>query len=350
MMVITVWYDNFDGKMNPAASVILAALIGIFTQVFNWMGEALSKCENHALPATFYSSYLAKMFIFQFVNRYCPFFYIAVKQQFTTGGCQMDSCVGQIAKSMPITIFCLVACRSCTVVAYGYMVDALTWYEDYQMKKNGEKVKARSYVERQGKYVEFGDREQVEVTVELVLALGFVLIFGPVAPRIIPLCLFVFLVQLRAIAVMLTRTANRTVPRKVFGDGPMRMIVTQLMFFGMAFTGYLLVQFGPLFRDTRTLTKLTGFVCFLIFAMIMVGIVDMVVPNVSESKDILDARREHVRKKLIQKNSDVLQEHFNQKKEAKKKRASYHGVSENICKFETEVLQGDWEAIPGHAD
>merc|ERR1719333_1662567 len=98
------------------------------------------------------------------------------------------------------------------VVMATVMVWLKLWYEDYQMKKSGETVPERTDVETQGKFGPYRTREQIEAMTQLCLALGYVLIFGGVAPLVVPMCCLVFLVQIRASAVLITTAVNRSVP------------------------------------------------------------------------------------------------------------------------------------------
>jgi hypothetical protein len=86
-LTVLIWMDLFEGRLALPAIIVQAVIVQVFTQTFNFMSEALTDAENHKYQEDYYNSYLAKMFIFQFVNQYCAFFYIAVKQQFTTRGC-----------------------------------------------------------------------------------------------------------------------------------------------------------------------------------------------------------------------------------------------------------------------
>merc|ERR1719162_1326383 len=174
-----------------------AIMVQVFTQIFNWMAEALTLGENHKFQDDFYTSYLKKMFIFQLVNQYSAFFYIAVKQQFTTAGCPDDDCVALIQQSLPMTLLVLAIMGVVQLVMGTLKVKFALWYEQYQMRSNvryadNHEDTVYSYVEEQGKYGDFRVREQIELMTQLSLTLGYVLIFGAIAPRIVPICFVVF--------------------------------------------------------------------------------------------------------------------------------------------------------------
>jgi len=102
---VLLWLDLFSNKMSPVASICQAIMIQVFTQIYNRLAEYSTIAENHKYQTDFYSSYLAKMFIFQFVNQYSAFFYIAIKQQFTPAGCPTvfdtpNNCVGSLCSAL----------------------------------------------------------------------------------------------------------------------------------------------------------------------------------------------------------------------------------------------------------
>merc|ERR1719174_3107042 len=179
-------------------------MIQVFTLIYNTMAEALTVAENHKYQEDFYSSYLKKMFIFQLVNQYSAFFYMAVNQQFTEAGCPNDDCVWLLQKSLPMTLAVLAVLQFVQVIVGTLMVKFNLWLEGYFMEKAGKERPVYGYVEEQAKYGQFRVREQIEVMTQLSLTLGYVLIFGCVAPRIVPLCFLIFLIQLRASGILMT--------------------------------------------------------------------------------------------------------------------------------------------------
>jgi hypothetical protein len=304
-IVVIHWLDLFDGRLNVAASVCLAILIQTFTLVFNMLAEALTLAENHQYQDQFYNSYLMKSFILQLVNQYSAFFYIAVKQQHTDRGCPDNDCIGLLQSQLPVTLLVLSITRVIHVVLAAVKVELALWYEEYTVSCMGEEPARRSFVEKQGKFAPFRIREQIEVTVQLALTLGYILIFGGVAPRIVPMCLLVFIIQLRAAAVFITHSAHRSVPRMTMGIGPLQKIVGFLMVVGMLFTGYLVVAFGPSFRDTQMLTRVMGVLLWAVAMAVIWACVDFACSPTIESKDILESRREYVVQKIIRMSSDA---------------------------------------------
>jgi len=305
IVVVVSWINVFDGQPTRFTSIGQAVIIQVFTQVFQAMVQKITVRENHKYQKDFYESFLMKTFIFQFVNQYCPWFYIGVKQQFTTHGCTLTGdCVGMLKAQLPVTLMCLVMMRIVLVIVAAVKVKVALWLERRQMVAAGLPPPVYSFVEEQSKYSKFGIRDQVEAMSCLAQTLGYVLIFGAAVPRVIPLCFFVFVVQLRGLAVQLTTSTTRSVPRLSVGIGAWKGIVHILLIVGMAFTGYLLVQFGPSFRGTSVLTRLFCLCLYIMTSVLIWACVDLVLPNHCPKTDILAARREYVTKKLLQRNEN----------------------------------------------
>lgn len=331
---VVMWLDLFSGRMNLAASICQAIMVQVFTQIFNVMAEGLTVAENHKFQDDFYTSYLVKMFVFQLVNQYSAFFYMAVKQQFSPKGCPDDDCVGLIQASLPMTLAVLAVLQFVQVFVGTLMVKFNLWYEGYQMKANGMEAATYSFVEEQAKYGQFRVREQIEVMTQLSLTLGYILIFGCVAPRIVPLCLLVFMLQLRASGILMTTALKRTVPRMTVGIGQWNEVFYFLMLLGVLFSAYLLVQFAPLFQGTFLLTKLTGFFIYLMLIGAIWACVDLTCPPTDPRSGLLDDRRHVVEHKVM-----ALQEDKNFE-EAQRKQVKHGeaGLAHAGTTFHTEEI------------
>jgi len=157
IVVVISWINVFDGRPTRFTPIGQAVIIQVFTQVFQLMVQAITKKENHKYQKDFYESFLKKTFIFQFVNQYCPWFYIGVKQQFTTHGCTLTGdCVGMLKAQLPMTLMCLVMMRIVLVIVAAVKVKVALWLERRQMVAAGLPPPVYSFVEEQSKYSKFG--------------------------------------------------------------------------------------------------------------------------------------------------------------------------------------------------
>jgi hypothetical protein len=172
------------------------------------------------------------------------------------------------------------------------------WYESYLIEREGKTVHPRSYVEEQANYNAFRMKEQIENMMRLALSLGYVLIFGVVAPILVPLVFFLFVIQVRATAVRLTNTAKRVVPLMSVGMGAWQETVNFLGQVGVVFQAFLFVSFGNSFQDTSLIARGTGFVLYGIGAVLVMKIVDSTLSSVDEEALLLERRRHHTQVKV----------------------------------------------------
>jgi len=336
---LLVWMDLWQGRMPIGAILVQAGIVQVSTAIFNWMAEALTTAENHKYQEHYYNSYLYKMFLFQVGNQYSPYFYIAMKQQFTARGCQSGDCIGVIRSQLPGVLGCLAALRVVQVVYATCSVEFELWRETQALIRAGGERPNYCYVEKQSKFGKFRIREQIEVMTQLTVTLGYVLIFGAAVPGIVPLCFVVFLVQLRAEAITVTTATNRTVPRISKGIGVWMTVVEFLQVAGIMFSGYLLVQFEPLFQGAAVLTK---FSCMCFFCGVLLAsckALDYLVPTHSHRTETLQARRDYSARKL----KELVEKKTHPRRETDSKRTRRNSRDTHFC---SEIRDAQWSKIP----
>merc|ERR1719221_1748099 len=112
----------------------------------------------------------------------------------------------------------------------------------------------------------------------LIIALGYVLLFGGVSAWVVPFCFAVFAVQVRALAVMLTTTVQRTFPYRCRGMGYWCGVVRFLNSLGLCYSGFLFVAYGKSFQGAALLAKVTGFTLYCLGSGLLWALVDMLYP------------------------------------------------------------------------
>eukprot|EP00747_Dinoflagellata_sp_TGD_P117409 gnl/TRDRNA2_/TRDRNA2_172601_c0_seq1.p1 gnl/TRDRNA2_/TRDRNA2_172601_c0~~gnl/TRDRNA2_/TRDRNA2_172601_c0_seq1.p1 ORF type:complete len:952 (-),score=137.05 gnl/TRDRNA2_/TRDRNA2_172601_c0_seq1:125-2980(-) len=335
-LFIVVWIDIFSGRMDLISSMFLSMQIKIFEYIFNNIVDSMTEFENHMHQADYYNSYLSKQFIFHSVNNYAVFFYLTVKG--THWGVDY---LPLLRWYLETTFVMLALCRIGEVLFDSVSVKMSLWFEMYKMTSRSEIPPPRSFAEEQSKYAEFRSKEQIEAMLQLVLSLGYVLIFGVVAPITVPLCFLVFAVQLRASAHLLCHTAKRAVPWQHAGIGHWQWCVALLMRVGVLFEGFLLVSFGESFKGTELLAKLTGVILFFLAGIVIWAMVDALVPGVDKEAELLSKRRAHVEKKILETTWGVAS--------AKKDLASSPVNPKSKKALHAMMVNGHWDSIP-HLD
>jgi len=324
--------------MNLVASIVLAVIITIFSLLYDILVPILTDWENHKFQSQYYDSFLWKQFLFQSVNRYFAFFQLAVKQRYTSVGCPAEGCLAIIRMQLVTTLAILSATRIFEVMLASLMVRFKIWLEDYFMKRSAKhevNPDERSFVELQSKFGESRLQEQIQNMLQLVLSLGFVLLFGAVAPIIVPFCLAVFMVQLRATAFVLLKYTKRTLPRQQVGIGLWRWIIAVLMQGSMLFNGFLIAVYSDLFEGMPMITKMAGVVLYVLCMQLVSFIVDVFVPTSTEEVHVLVDRRRRV-KEVIMKRSvqysapDIIPQ----------------GGSPIHAQYSAEIEAEEWSKIP----
>mmetsp|Transcript_5159 Transcript_5159/g.11153 ORF Transcript_5159/g.11153 Transcript_5159/m.11153 type:complete len:964 (+) Transcript_5159:651-3542(+) len=321
---IILWTNIFEGSMDASASIWLSIMIVFFQQVYNLIVPRLTEWENHKHQSEYYNSYVFKQFLFESVNRYCAFFFLALKQRYTKVGCPKGGCMAALNTHLTITLLILSATRIAQIFFAVLLVRAKIWWEDYNLKKaralrladasdscgdgnNSGKQEGfphRSYAELQSKFAPVRLQEQIDSMMQLVLSLGFVLLFGPVAPIIVPFCLVVFVVQMRGSAYLYSHFAKRSLPRHQYGIGIWADIIKVLMMTSCILSGFLIVVYGDTFAGTPLLTRLVGMILYVAAMQLVWLLVDLVCPPNSDDVRLLKARRERVRHVLLERATD----------------------------------------------
>lgn len=74
--------EGFGTYATTIASVLNAVQIQIFNVIYNFVSTKMVEFENHRTDSGFENSMISKLFVFQFVNSYSSFFFIAFVAQF----------------------------------------------------------------------------------------------------------------------------------------------------------------------------------------------------------------------------------------------------------------------------
>jgi len=335
---VVVWTNMFEGRMDVTASICLSIQIVVFGVIFSILTPILTDWENHKYQNTYYDSYLWKQILFQTVNSYTAFLYLSVKQRHTAARCPPGGCMVVLKKQLLVTLIILSVSRIAEVIIASYVVKFKLWLEAYQM---GDMSVKRFYTERQSKLATYRLREQIQAMTQLVISLGFVLLFGVVAPVTVPLCLAVFMVQLRASAFLLLRYTIRPLPRKQFGIGRWRAVVQALMRGGVLFTAFLLVEFNKSLRETPLITKMTVIVLFCLGMEVVWICVDAFCPSQAEETEVLIARRTCVTNVLAHKCEEINK---SEDEEARHHPKLQRGHSSRF--IGSAIDEAKWDCIP----
>merc|ERR1719503_291145 len=331
--------------MGIFASVCLVSMMTVFRFIFNLTASALTSWENHKYQPSHYNSLLWKQVFFNFVNYYYAFFYLAIKQRYTPSGCP-GGCLNLLRRQLVTSLLLLSLVRIGEAIATTLLVRFKLWREAVARKRelNTQELPQLCFAETQSSYAEFQIREQIEMMSQLVVSLGFVIMFGGVAPLIVPFCLVVFVVNLRVTAFLLMTASKRPFPRRAFGIGAWTKVIGVIRGIGALFSAYLLAVYGAMFRDQETITRLSGMFGFCIFVFVLWALVDLFVPSESPEAALLKKRRAYVRNRVM----DVTA-HANHAKDELRPDKDMEASQQQRSSLRSAQLQR-WEDIPTFAE
>jgi hypothetical protein len=298
---IFLWMVTFEGKMGTVASVLLAVQIKVFGAIFNWIAVKITNYENHKYQDGYYNSFLWKLFLFEFVNNYSAFFFMVLwgKWRNIDVDFPADS-LTMLRKQLATTLAVICVFAVVGAVLAEYMVKFWLWWEirTYKKEHKGKEPPKRLEMEEQAKYAAIGPKEEVMTTMPLMIALGYVLLFGGVSAAIIPLAAFAFALHMRSYATLYTCYAQRTFPQMTPGMGSWMSVVRFLMLMGIVFSGFLFAAFGATFENTPLISRMTGFFLFCFGMLCVWGLTDLVFPGHDGDATLLARRRDHLLRKL----------------------------------------------------
>jgi hypothetical protein len=333
---IFIWMIAFEDNMSLMSSILLALQIKVFGAIFYSVACLLTNYENHKFQDDYHDSFLWKIFLFEFVNNYSAFFFLTIWAEWTDKECPGDDCLivlrTQLAATLCVLSICSILSSSINQISVKF---SLYWEVRQYRNKFGKEPPTRFAMEEQAKYTKLGEDEEVMNMMTLMIALGYILIFGGVSAICVPLGFCVFAIQLRAVATQYTDCGQRAFPQRTPGIGSWKMVVRFLMATGVIYSGFLFAAYGSSFKGAPLLSRMTGFFLFCFFIFSSWGLIDVFVPADDGCVSLLARRRNYVTMQLMRKaeSSDLGSE----LKDALRAEHMF---------FSKEVENDEWSKIP----
>lgn len=207
---------------------------------WTWACRKLTRLENLKTYQQLKDATALKLFTVKFVIYYFPFFYIAfIKDQVLGLGCHgADGCVSEL-RSKLLSFLAFHVVWVLFTLAFPLSV---TWWRirsELVTALIEEPNKKYSFLQAQSKCEVYqGDTDDF---IELIIVLGFVMMFSAVSPLLALLgCCSNFL-EIRLLAYRMLRIYQRPVPRGQEGIGPWQGVVSVISNIGMVTNAALLV-------------------------------------------------------------------------------------------------------------
>ena len=217
-------------------SYAVSVQIRIFSYVWSDLSQRLVDREHHRLELEFFSSIAFKTYVFQFINSFSSFYYIAFCQKPFEGSCppQYGGCWTYLTHQMIVVFGLYFLFAICDIVYPMCRLKLALRAELKKLKAQGRiapdsTAPEHSFLEQQAKMETYTGQAQNEDYIQIVLPLAFVLLFGVSLPLSSLFALVCFRVQLYADAWKLAKALRRPYPsRAQRGIGVWELILDQL--------------------------------------------------------------------------------------------------------------------------
>lgn len=196
------WGPTFVGILN-------AFQIKIFNFIYLYVAKMLNSWENHELPSEYSDNLTIKLFLFQFVNSYTSLFYIAFVKR-DVEGCEDDNCIDELTLQLA-TIFITNLLLNFVEILTPMLMTKYSKYKENKaiLEKFGEEKKL-SNEEEQAKLGQYDT--PLSDYMEVVIAYGYVILFGASFPLTATLFLVLIIVEIRVDAWKLCTVTQRPFP------------------------------------------------------------------------------------------------------------------------------------------
>jgi len=191
----------------------------------------LTSRENHRTETDEKHARVIKLFIVKAVVYYYPFMYIAFMQKHIEG-CHGHSCMPLLQQQLAIFFVTQVAIMLGTIFAQGALAHFQVWRELRAIKKKKPNADSEyTYCQLQAKCPDF--TEDTDDLMEIVLAMGFLLMFSVALPAMVGLAFFANFIEDKLIANRMVYVNKR--PKRVvqLGVGVWAMIIRILALIGV---------------------------------------------------------------------------------------------------------------------
>eukprot|EP00746_Dinoflagellata_sp_MGD_P005487 gnl/MRDRNA2_/MRDRNA2_110617_c0_seq1.p1 gnl/MRDRNA2_/MRDRNA2_110617_c0~~gnl/MRDRNA2_/MRDRNA2_110617_c0_seq1.p1 ORF type:complete len:766 (-),score=143.90 gnl/MRDRNA2_/MRDRNA2_110617_c0_seq1:136-2214(-) len=266
---------GMEGKQaSKMAKYMMTANIKIVDLVWKKLSPALSDCENWKTRQQLKSAKVSKLFVVKFIIYYYPFFYVAFIKEHIEG-CP-KGCPEELQENLVVFFLTDIVTSIVGVVLPLLMTRRKVTSEittAVAAAKAHGSSKPYSYLQAQAKCPKYeGDTDDF---MELILSMGFIMMFSVELPVMTAMALCCNLLKLRLLAYRFAYVSQRTEPNGQEGIGAWATIVEVVSVVGVVCNAGLMVfELEPM-KSFSGVKKLALFVaiehCMLVLQRIIVA-------------------------------------------------------------------------------
>lgn len=164
-VVASIYYLRFSlqkdigSSSSAVASVLNTAQIIIFNMIYQFLVQKLTNLENHRTDTSYQDSMIVKLFLFQFVNSYASFFFLAFVAQYLpkpdgvpddfVGQCGADNCMYPLSINLAIIFGTKLVITNVVALGQPYVLQKLK----LRKETKGEKAKGKQLTPAEEDYM-----------------------------------------------------------------------------------------------------------------------------------------------------------------------------------------------------
>lgn len=290
---------NFP-QAQVLCSVVNALQIQFLNALYGFLANELSERENHRTDTQFEDSMIAKIFLFQFVNSYASFFYLAFVAQYT----RPYECGGHGGCMEPLALNLAIIFGSRLIS--GNAQELLVPYILYRIKYNRSAAgKLLSRPEKEFLLLPYDNRKSsLEDYAEIAIQFGYNALFASALPIAAFFALVSNFVEIKGDAWKLLTLFQRPIPTSAEDIGTWQTIFLLISVAAVITNAGIVAFTSDTLDDISDATGnndvrywfFIGFqwTCFIFQAALMA-----IIPDVPEDVEIQMARSEFLSKKII---------------------------------------------------
>eukprot|EP00448_Togula_jolla_P001809 CAMPEP_0170607740 /NCGR_PEP_ID=MMETSP0224-20130122/21213_1 /TAXON_ID=285029 /ORGANISM="Togula jolla, Strain CCCM 725" /LENGTH=741 /DNA_ID=CAMNT_0010932921 /DNA_START=60 /DNA_END=2285 /DNA_ORIENTATION=- len=268
------WVDNETA--SDMGKYLITINIKIMAFIWGILSPALSGWENHKTDQDLKAARVSKIFAVKAVVYYYPFFYIAFVKRYIEGCGEVEGCVPELVENLAVFFATHIASVIAMIMIQIGWAKYQIWSEVKKAKKTKGEGVAYTYLQLQAKCPPY--LEDTDDLMELVLSLGFVMMFAVALPVMACLAFITNLIEVKILAWRMAHVNQRARPMGQYGIGVWSDIIRILSTAAVVCNAGLAVFSMHPIKDMDTKTKLIIFVGLQNSAMVLKFIIESFIP------------------------------------------------------------------------
>jgi len=277
---------GMSGKYaNHLGKTLITVNIKVVDAFWKAVSPMLSANENWRTSQEAKDAMVSKLFVVKFVIYYYPFFYLAFMKEHIEGcGGSPTGCIDELVENLKIFFITHIVTTAINIAVPIVMTYVAIKGEQSKAKEGH----AYTYIQAQGKCPEYpGDTDDF---MELILSLGFLMMFSVVLPVMAFLSLLSNLVELRLLGFRMINVSRRAPPTGQEGIGAWASIIKVVSIVGvMVNAGMAVFAMHPL-KDLPLKQKVAIFLAVENILLLLVGMIWSSIPPKSLAHEEAEAR------------------------------------------------------------